>query len=285
MNIGIIGLGKMGQNHLKELSKNENFKIKALLDLKLNENLAYPFFDNINDFLSTDLDCVIISSPTNTHLSLAKACFKKVKTLLIEKPLALNLKEMKELKEEALKNEVAVAVGFSERFNPAIIALKNELRDEKIISINIRRFSPYPFRITDVGILRDLSVHDLDLVLYFLGKRPLKSEIFKLAVKDEKKDDEAILSLAFDSSIATLHQSWNSNLALRQLDIISENAIYSADLLNFSLKKNGSLIPLSKITPLEGEHTHLLSLIKNKHSSYLANIDNSIIIQELLEKQ
>ena len=58
MNIGIIGLGKMGQNHLKELSKNENFKIKALLDLKLNENLAYPFFDNIDDFDDFDDDCV-----------------------------------------------------------------------------------------------------------------------------------------------------------------------------------------------------------------------------------
>ena len=283
MRIGIIGLGKMGQNHLKELSKSENFKISALLDLNINKDTPYPFFDDVNSFLDNDLDCVIISSPTNTHLELAKACFKRVKTILIEKPLALNLKQMKELKEAAINENVALAVGFSERFNPAIIALKNELKDEEIISINIRRFSTYPFRILDVGILRDLSVHDLDLILYFLDKIPLETKLFKLGVRDKNKDDEAIINLFFDTSIASIHQSWNSSMPLRQIDIISTKAIYSADLMNFSATKNGALLSLSSESPLQAEHKEFFSLCKNRTSKSLASVDESIIIQEILE--
>ncbi|WP_297193033.1 Gfo/Idh/MocA family oxidoreductase [uncultured Campylobacter sp.] len=283
MNIGIIGLGKMGQNHLKELSKNENFTIRALLDLRIDRDIQYPFFDNIDTFLRTELDCVIISSPTNTHLELAKSCFKKVKTVLIEKPLALNLEQMKELKDCAIKEDVALAVGFSERFNPAVVALKNELKDEKIISINIRRFSTYPLRILDVGILQDLTVHDLDLALFFANKKIEKSELFKLNKKDEKREDEALCVLDFGETLACVHQSWNCKVAIRQLDIISEKATYNVDLLNFTLKKNGNLVPLPQTTPLQGEHNSLLNLIKNRQSKLLANIDDSIAIQEILE--
>ena len=135
MKIGIAGLGKMGINHLNELRKDDEFKVAALYDLRQNAEFKEPFYTKLDEFLKANLDIVIIATPTSTHLELAKAILAKVKCVLIEKPLAMNLKEMNEIKELAKKHENSVAVGFSERFNPAILALKKELANEKISDI------------------------------------------------------------------------------------------------------------------------------------------------------
>lgn len=97
MKVGIVGLGKMGQNHLNELSKNKNFKINALFDMVENKNLNAPFFINLDEFLNQDNDIIIIATPTNSHLEIARKVFCKCKCVLIEKPLALNLNEIDEI--------------------------------------------------------------------------------------------------------------------------------------------------------------------------------------------
>ena len=107
MKIGIIGLGKMGQNHLNELSKNSHFKLNALFDLCKNPNLNIfddIFYDDLDKFLNRNNDIIIIATPTNSHLAIAKKVFKQCKCVLIEKPLALNLKEIDEISNLA-KNE------------------------------------------------------------------------------------------------------------------------------------------------------------------------------------
>lgn len=124
MKIGIIGLGKMGQNHLNELGKNKNFKINALFDMVENKNLNAPFFTNLDEFLNQDNDIIIIATPTNSHLEIARKVFCKCKCVMIEKPLALNLNEINEISNLAKDHDVKVGVGFCERFNPAVLALK-----------------------------------------------------------------------------------------------------------------------------------------------------------------
>ncbi len=218
MKIGIAGLGKMGTNHLNELRKDDEFKVAALYDLRQNAEFKEPFYTNLDEFLKANLDIVIIATPTSTHLELAKAILAKVKCALIEKPLAMNLKEMNEIKELAKKHESSVAVGFSERFNPAILALKKELANEKIISINIKRYSPFPARISDVGILQDLSIHDIDLVGFLSGESFVKQGL--LSLKKDGREIEAIIALqsglnSKQSIIAAVHQSWNCALKIR----------------------------------------------------------------------
>ncbi len=285
MKTGIAGLGKMGQNHLRELCKNSKFKLKALFDLNKNLSLKNktPFFTNLEDFLKQELDCVIIATPTNTHLELAKKIFPKVKTILIEKPLALNLKEIKEIKKLANSYQNNVAVGFCERFNPAVLALKKELKDEKILSINIQRFSAYPSRVLDIGVLKDLAVHDLDL-LYFLGQQRIsKVEIFKKSTRDKDKESESIIACECGNFIASLHQSWNSSLKFRKIQLVSENHFFEADLNEFSLKKDGKTLEISTHSPLFGEHNALFNLAHRKDNA-LANIDDAYFVQEILEE-
>ncbi|EAH7654734.1 Gfo/Idh/MocA family oxidoreductase [Campylobacter jejuni] len=283
MKIGIIGLGKMGQNHLNELGKNKNFKINALFDMVENKNLNAPFFTNLDEFLNQDNDIIIIATPTNSHLEIARKVFCKCKCVLIEKPLALNLNEIDEISNLAKDYDVKVGVGFCERFNPAVLALKKELQNEEIISINIQRFSTYPQRISDVGILQDLAVHDLDLLHFLSGEKITNANILKSFNKDKQREDESIIACKLEKTIACVHQSWNSTQRLRKITLVSKNHFYEANLADFSLSKDGQSLELMTQTPLFGEHMALYDLFLNKEN-YLANIQNAYAVQEILEK-
>ncbi|MBM0637661.1 Gfo/Idh/MocA family oxidoreductase [Campylobacter sp. VicNov18] len=283
MTIGIIGLGKMGQNHLNELAKNPHFQINALYDLKQNHTLNYPFFDNLNDFLKQKSDIIIIATPTNSHLELAKEVFAHSKTVLIEKPLALNLEQITAISQLAKKHEVKLAVGFCERFNPAILSLKKDLASQKIISINIQRFSPYPQRITDIGILQDLSVHDLDLLSFLSDQKIIDAKLLAKSTKNPAMYSESILLCQLENSIATIHQSWNSTQKLRKIHLITQDHFYQADLNDFSLLKDAKSISTPHHTPLFAQHQALLSLATNQ-SHHLANANDAYKVQEILER-
>lgn len=284
MRVGIAGLGKMGTNHLNELRKDGEFEVAALYDVRQNAEFDEPFFTQIDEFSHTNLDILIISSPTSTHLSLAKALLPKIKTCLIEKPLAMNLNEMNEIKALAKTHKNSVAVGFSERFNPAILVLKKELQNETLISINIQRYSPFPTRISDVGILQDLSIHDIDLVGFLSGEKVATQGISSIC--KENREVEAIITLQSKQSplIATLHQSWNCALKVRRVSVITQNAFFEADLNDFILRKNGDLIELKGASPLFSEHRELLNLAKTSEIGRLATIEDAINAQACLER-
>ena len=285
MRIGLIGLGRMGKNHLNELSKNENFKEIFLYDIVKNQDFAYPFYDNLNEFLEQNLDLLIIASPTNTHFELAKKAFLKVKNILIEKPLALNLAQMKELNELSKSLKVNVGVGFSERFNPAIKVLKQCLKDEKIISINIQRYSNYPQRISDVGVLQDLAVHDIDLLAFLSQSEFKQSKIIKSFSHSQQREDDSIIACELENCIGVVHESWNSSYKKRQISVICESNTYEANLNDFILLKNSNKIALSDTTsPLKAEHEAFLSLAKNENS-LLAKIKDAIRVQKLFEDE
>ena len=288
MKIGIVGIGKMGQNHLKELEYNPAFDITAMFDLR-QFTAKYPLFNDMETFLDKELDIVIIATPTSTHLELGRQIFKRVKVVLIEKPLALNLAQMLEIKTLAQNYNTKVAVGLIERFNPVILHLKECLKNEEIISINIRRFSPYPNRINDCGILQDLGVHDIDLLQFLSNKNIIETNIKKLFIRNNSKKrgggDEAIISCRLENEIiASIHQSWNSPYKQRSIIVITRFAIYEADLLQFLLFKNLQPLKLSSInSPLYGEHNALLNLALNKGFGNLADINTAISIQQVLE--
>lgn len=258
--IGIAGLGKMGQNHLRELQKNPNFQVNALFDLhpkpELNEFGAI-FHTDFDAFLGQKSDLIIIATPTNTHLEVATRALEKCPALLIEKPLALNLSEIERL--SGLSYGKKIAVGLCERFNPAVLSLKKELENQKITSLSIQRFSPRPERIKDVGILHDLAVHDLDLLGFLSGERIQRTLIFSKA----HEENESIIACELENSTACLYESWDHPLKFRKIYLASEEHFFEADLLNFTLLKDGLRLELEpklrEKTPLFGEHEALLA--------------------------
>lgn len=237
----------------------------------------------MDKFLNQNNDIIIIATPTNSHLTIAKKVFKQCKCVLIEKPLALNLKEIDEISNLAKEYSIKVGVGFCERFNPAVLALKKELENEEIISINIQRFSPYPQRISDVGILQDLAVHDLDLLCFLSKQEITKTNLLKKYTQDQTRESESIILCELEKCIASIHQSWNSTQKLRKIHLITKNHFYEANLNDFSLLKDGNFIELTQQSPLFSEHEALLKLIDNQ-PNHLASTSDAYKVQEILER-
>ncbi|ENN5833279.1 Gfo/Idh/MocA family oxidoreductase [Campylobacter lari] len=283
MKIGLIGLGKMGKNHLRELERNLKVKEIHLYDPFCKDKFKHFLYKNFDDFLKQNLDGIIIATPTHTHLDIALKVFPKIKNVLIEKPLALNVDEILTLNQKARENKVRVGVGFCERFNPAVLTLKEKLLEDEIISINIQRISPYPQRINDVGVLSDLSVHDIDLVRFLSQEQILKANIYK-SFHHYKFEDEVMISLKLENILASIHDSWNGQCVIRKITLLGKKHTYELDLKNFELFINTQKIPnLYKNSPLYAEHEDFFELLQNGVCKNLASIEDALRVQEILE--
>jgi predicted dehydrogenase len=164
----VIGAGKMGKIHAKVYSKLDSAQLVAIADSNAERAaaLAEPFGCRaVSDpaELIGQVDAVTISTPTVAHFETAKLFIENGIPVLIEKPLATNTGQGRQIVELAKKHNVVVAVGHSERCNPVVQAMKR-LNIEPMF-IEVTRVSPYPFRSMDIGVVLDVMIHDIDIIL------------------------------------------------------------------------------------------------------------------------
>ena len=261
--IGVIGCGSMGKHHIRILSELKEAKLVGIydVDFSFSQKVALNFntkaFEAL-ELLLPEVEALSIASPTSTHFEMGLKCIKAGKHLLVEKPLALTSDDASLLASEALRQGLVLAVGMVERFNPAYLALKRQLKNEKILGVNIKRFSPFPDRITDASVVYDMMIHDLDLALdlSFSDFDSLKAEGLK--VKTDKLD-AALAKLFFrDGLIITLEASRVKDSKLRVITATTNKAIYEADLLSKKLYKRG-FEKLSEKLELEAKPSNQLS--------------------------
>ena len=171
--IGLIGLGKMGRNHLRVLSLLKSVDLKFIYDIdaKSGRELAAAngttFADDLDAALPT-VDAVVIVTPTSTHDEYIRRAIPHVKTIFVEKPLVDTLDRSRAIVDLLDQQGVRVQVGFIERFNPAVLALRQVLQGTEIINIDLMRTNKLT-RITDVDVVSDLMIHDIDLALHLNG--------------------------------------------------------------------------------------------------------------------
>ncbi len=173
--IGLIGLGKMGQNHLRVLSmlKSVDFRFVFDIDVTAARNAAAPYQILVADDLDAalgEVEAVVICSPTVTHADYMRQAALHVKNIFVEKPLAETSFAAKELVDLASARNLNVQVGFIERFNPAVRSMKTILdKSQHVISVDFTRTNRLSSRITDVDVVTDLMIHDIDLALFLNG--------------------------------------------------------------------------------------------------------------------
>ena len=174
--IGLLGIGVMGQNHLRNLSMLKQVEIAFIYDLdkqacdKISKIYNVPVSDNLERDLK-GLDGVIIVTPTFTHFDYIKLVSKYVKNIFVEKPLTSALETSKEVVKLAKELNLKIQVGFIERYNPAVVALQNVISNSKnTIAIDFSKTNKVSSRITDVDVIMDLMIHDIDLALKFNGE-------------------------------------------------------------------------------------------------------------------
>lgn len=174
LKVTLLGLGNMGQNHLRILSILKNIKIHYIFDInkdtlnQLSEQYGVRATTNIDEAMA-GADAVVICSPTSLHFDHFVLASKHVKSIFIEKPLADTLAKAQNIKDIAAAGNIFVQTGFIERFNPAVMELKNIISDDKVINIDLTRTNKLSSRITDVDVVLDLMIHDIDLALHLNG--------------------------------------------------------------------------------------------------------------------
>ena len=172
MDIGVIGVGTMGRNHvrvyseLKEVGKVYIYDVNGDMAKRMSEQYGEGVIvGDSMDSLLEKVDAVSICAPTKHHFEIAKKAVEKGISCLIEKPISLTSKEGEKLLEDIkVKDDLVVGVGHIERFNPIVGEIKKLIRSPRYIEI--RRHNPASSRITDADVVSDLMIHDTDCLLY-----------------------------------------------------------------------------------------------------------------------
>jgi len=182
INVGVIGVGHLGRHHAKHYAQLKSANLIGVYDIdqRAREETALKHktkpFDSMEGLIK-EVDAVSVVTPTHQHKVVAESCIKSGKHVFIEKPITKTLREANALIALADKNKTLIQVGHIERLNPALIPLSNLDLDPKYIEV--QRLAPYMSRGTDVPVVLDLMIHDIDLVLAFV-KAPVDK--FKLVV-------------------------------------------------------------------------------------------------------
>ena len=255
----VIGAGKMGAIHARVYDQLEQSDFIAVLDIDADK--ARPLAGQYNCAALSDysdilgkVDAVTIATPTVTHLDLAKIFIENNIAVLIEKPLAANVTEGKKIAELAKMHNVVAAVGHSERCNPVVQAVKRLDIEPKFIESN--RISPYPFRSTDVGVVLDVMIHDIDIILSLAAGKITKIDAVGLGVIGEK-EDICNARIVFDNGcIANVTASRLALKTERKVRLFSRQVYVSLDYF----KKSGIVI---KADP----NTNVVKWIKEKQEA------------------
>lgn len=175
LKVGLIGLGNMGRNHLRVLSMLKGVELVFVADanaqLVASTGEANGLLGVVDPTpLLAGVDAVVICTPTVTHADYIRLAAAHVKNIFVEKPLADTLAEAIDIASFTKNERLNIQVGFIERFNPAVQSLKTVLdRSERVISLDFTRTNKVSSRITDVDVVTDLMIHDIDLALYLNG--------------------------------------------------------------------------------------------------------------------
>ena len=172
VSVGIVGVGHLGEHHVKHFAEMENVQCVGFYDIDpvravlIGEKYKVKPYDSLQALLS-DCDAVSIVTPTDTHFHIASDCINVGKHVFIEKPITKTVAEAEQLLTLANTNDVLIQVGHIERLNPALIPLKNYSISPKYIEI--QRLAPYDVRGTDVPVVLDKMIHDIDILLFLVN--------------------------------------------------------------------------------------------------------------------
>lgn len=236
LKIGVLGVGHLGKIHLKCINlAQDSYQLVGFFDLndsmaaKVVEDFGIERFDTIEDLFAA-VDVVDIVTPTTTHFELAKKAIEAGKHIFIEKPVTHTLKEAEELVRLAQAKGIKIQVGHVERFNPALLAL-----EEKVIEpmfIEAHRLAVFNPRGTDVSVVLDLMIHDLDIILSMV-KSPVKAVNASGVAVVSDTPDIANARIEFENGcVANLTTSRISMKQMRKVRLFQKDAYISLDFLD-----------------------------------------------------
>ncbi len=275
----VIGSGHLGKFHARVLSELENSDFRFVVDIdeKTGREIAEKYgADFVKDFreIADKVDAVIIATPTVLHYEIAKFFLDKGVNVLVEKPITDKVVDGEKLVNLAKEKGLKLQVGHIERFNPAFVSLKENVKEVRFVKTS--RLSPFTGRSVDIDVVLDLMIHDIDLVLNLVKSKPLRITTRGSRVVT-KKTDIAFALIEFENgAIAELNVSRVSEDRERMVRVFDKDSYFSANLNNRTLKRvsytgqnlNVEQIKVENKDQLEAEDGDFLdAILKNTNVS------------------
>jgi predicted dehydrogenase len=192
------------------------------------------YFNSIDELIDS-VDCISIVSPTPTHFDLAKKAITKGKHVFIEKPFTETSEQARELIELALDYNVKIQIGHVERFNPAFVGAKNLIT--KPLFFEIHRLAMYNKRGTDVSVILDLMIHDIDLILHLVKSELVDIQATGVNIISSSPDMASVRLLFENGCVANITSSRVSMQNMRKIRVFQENSYITMDLMNHTVDK------------------------------------------------
>lgn len=241
----VIGVGSMGGNHARVLSQVSDLVAVCDQDESrsrmIGEKFSCNHYTSVDDMLDNEvIDAVVVATPTVYHLEEVEKVVKRKVNVLVEKPIADTVENGKRIIDLAGENGVVLAVGMIERHNPIVKATKEIIEKGglgQVVTLSTKRVSNYPARITDVGVITDLGVHDIDALRY-LADSEVRS-VFALGgnVKGSGLIDHANVLLEFENgSKGVMEVSWLTPMKIRQVKVTGMKGFAEMDYIDQELK-------------------------------------------------
>ena len=276
VNVAVVGCGFWGKNHARVFSELDDCNLSAVVDIDSDRARAFGDLYNVEWYTDLskvlerkDVDSVSICTPTITHAKLSLDAIEAGKHVLIEKPMTRTIEEAKEVIEAAKVNNVKIMVGFIERFNPAVRRAEELIREGEIGEIvmgSARRVSRWPVRIGDVGVVKDLAIHDIDLMCHLFNDEV--EQVYAVAGSvSHRFEDHAYIVLRFSKGAALIEANWITPEKIRNLTLTGTEGIIQVEYIKQALTvENNNMMYMPALAyeePLKLELTHFVKSILN----------------------
>ena len=275
--VGVVGVGHIGREHARIYSRLPDVQFIGLYDLdgqvaqKTAQRYGVKTFPTAQA-LAEEVDAATIATPTHTHHEIATLFFQAGRHLLVEKPITDSIEQARDLVEMAQRQNLVLQVGHIERFNPALSALEEKLTRPRFIEAH--RLSTYPGRSTDIGVVLDLMIHDIEVILHLVRSPILNIDSVGTAVLS-KGEDIANARIRFENGcVANLTTSRISFEKMRKIRVFQDDAYLSLDYFDQSgviYRKVGTQIvkeniKVEKDEPLKLELAAFIECVRQRQS-------------------
>jgi UDP-N-acetylglucosamine 3-dehydrogenase len=241
LRIGVVGVGVMGSNHARVLSDMAGVELVAVADPDRKQRefvagtLGCPAVGDVDALLRLGVDAVTIAAPTHLHHDIALKCIGQGVNLLVEKPISPTVEEGRTMVAAARRAGVTLMVGHVERFNPAVQSIKRAIQDQDILSIAITRVGPFPPRMSNVGVVIDLAVHDIDLIRWFTDSEIVEIQPQMSSAVAEREDIALLQFRTASGVLAHINTNWLTPFKARNIHIATRDKYLIADLLTLQV--------------------------------------------------
>jgi predicted dehydrogenase len=285
--IGVVGIGHMGQHHTRVLSRLKGVELVGVSDISVERGLETAsqyrtrYFEDYNELLK-HVDAVCIAVPTRLHHAVGMAALRAGVHVLLEKPIAASIAEAESLVNAAAEYQCILQVGHIERFNPVFQSFNTVLKTEDLLALEAHRMSPYSNRANDVSVVLDLMIHDIDLMLELTGSNVVRLTASGSRTSESDNLDYVTATLGFATGVvATLTASKVTHRKIRKLAAHCQRSLTEADFLNQEIlvhrhirtqtshtqplyRQDGIIerVAIPNIEPLQAELEHFVNCVR-----------------------